>query len=384
MRRQAGEGTIIQRKDGRFEARITIGRTPEGKQVYRSFYGKTAEEVAAKLDEARQRRAGGIVLTGKRHTVAKHLRAWLATLETKVDGGELEVSTFRRYRQIVENNLIPLIGSIALTELTPTHVEQMYGEARAKGLSQRTVSHLRAVLRTSLRQAERDGHIARNVASLASPPKVRRTHRPVLTGDQVDRLLSGSKDEPLHALWRLTVLTGMRQGELLGLRWQDVDLEGASLRIEHALKRDRAGCLTLGQTKTEQSRRHIGLGAGTVAVLRAHKARQNEDRLRVGDAWHDEDYVFARPNGQPLYGTLVHRKWVALSERLGLPKIAFHDLRHTAASHMLAGGIDLALVSEQLGHSTIRLTRDTYIHVMPDQMRQVADRMEVRFGGGAG
>ena len=375
MRRRAGEGTVIRRKDGRYEARITIGRSPDGRQVYKSFYGKTEDDVAAKLAEAQQRRAGGIVLAGKRHTVAKYLRAWLVAAEPR-----LRQSTHRRYRQIIENNLIPILGSVALAELTPKNVETMYAEA--KHLSPRTRHHMRAVLRNALEDALRDGHVMRNVARLARLPGVSRSRRPFLGAEDVKRLVIGARDDELHALWLLAVGTGMRQGELLGLRWSDIDLEAGRLAVEHSLQRDSAGRLVLAPTKTEQSRRGIAIGAATVTVLRGHKARQNEMRLRAGgDVWGDGGYVFTRADGRPLDGTAVHHRWVSLSKRLGLPRITFHDLRHTAASHMLAGGIDLKLVSEQLGHSTIRLTADTYAHVLPDQMRQIADAMDVLIAG---
>lgn len=353
VRRENGSGSIRHRKDGRWEARL---RLDSGRM--RSYYARTEKEARAKLDAARRDLDIGIVLAGPRLTVAHYLRDWLIVSRTRI-----RPSTHRRYVGIVERNILPVIGHLSLVKLTPTAVERMCADALAS-LSPRTVHHMRAVLRTALARAVKHGLVARNVAALADPVRVPHTDRPVLTPEQALALLRAVSADRLAALYWLAVSTGLRLGELMALRWSDVDLEAGTLRVSHAAR----------EAKTEGSARSLGLPAAVIPVLRRHAAEQEMERRVAGPDWHDRGLVFTRPDGQPLYGTLVHREWRHWRKVIGA-QVRFHDLRHSAASLMLAQGSDVKEIQVVLGHSNIRTTAETYTHVLPDMKRAVAERM---------
>jgi integrase len=249
----------------------------------------------------------------------------------------------------------------------------MLEDAVASGLSPQTAGHIRAVLRTALNRAERYGLIVRNAAADAYPIKIRRRERAVLHVSQVETLLSGIRGEPLEALYALAISTGMREGELLGLRWRDIDLDTGTVQVEEQLQRIE-GRLERVPTKTAASKRAIGIPLAVISILRRHRARQSEERLP-----QDDGYVFARHDGQPLYPELVIKKWHALTDRLGLPRLTFHDLRGTAASHMHALGAELKVIQAALGHTDGRTTMNLYTHALPDGLRANADRMNVLF-----
>ena len=181
--------------------------------------------------------------------------------------------------------------------------------------------------------------------------------------------------------WPLALTTGMRQGELLALRWQDVDLDNGALAVRRTLTRDRAGRVTIGEPKSASGRRSIALDSATVAALRRHKASQNARRLQWGEAWQDADLVFDRGDGALLYHGVARDSFRRAAKRLGLPPIRFHDQRHTAATLMLAGGVHPKIVQERLGHSTVAMTLDRYSHVSMDMQRDAAERLERALGG---
>jgi integrase len=247
----------------------------------------------------------------------------------------------------------------------------------AAGLSPRTVLHLRAVLRRALNQACRWGLLARNVATFVQPPRVPHHEVQPLSVDEAGALLRHISGDRLEALYVLAMATGMRQGELLGLRWDDVDLSARSLAVRTALHR-RGGSPALVEPKSARGHRTIPLPDIAVSALRAHKVRQAEDRLLAGSRWRGEPWglVFTSTVGTPLDGTAVTHRFQRLLASAGLPKQRFHDLRHAAASYMLAGHVPMRVVMETLGHSDIRLTANTYSHLAPALAREAADRMD--------
>lgn len=355
MRRANGTGNVYLRSDGRWEARLTLG-SQDGRQLRRSFFGHSEEEAAAKMEAARRDLDVGLILAGPRLTVARYLRDWLVVSELRV-----RPSTFRRYRQLVENNILPAIGHIPLMKLTPTAVERMLADARNAGLSPRTAHHMRAVLRTGLRRAMKHGLIRTNPAELADPPKVEQRERPVLSPDEVRSLLQAVTGSRYEALYWLAVLTGLRKGELLALRADDVDLDAGSLRV-------RSG-------KTAKARRQIGLPASLLPILRRHKAQQEMDRRVSRDGWTDSGLLFTRDDGQALYGTLVHRDWDRVRAELGRPDVHWHDLRHSANTLMASLGISTRDRMTIMGHANSRMTEDVYNHSLPEGLRDAADRI---------
>jgi len=365
-RRANHEGTIYKRQDGRWVASVTL---PGGKR--KSFYGQTRQEVAQKLTVGLKARLDGVPLPSEQLKVRRYLQEWLQGAQPTV-----RPSTWRRYEQLLRVHALPTLGTLPLARLEPRHVQRLYADCLAQGLAPATVRQLHAVLHRALGQAVKWGTVARNVAALVSPPRVKRHEIMPLSAVQARTLLESAQGDRFEALYVLALTTGMRLGELLGLRWQDVDLAAGMLQVRHTLLRIRDG-LQLTEPKTARSRRHIALAPSAVDALRHHRSRQATVRLRLGQVWEDHDLVFANEIGKPVEaGNLLRRSFWVLLEKAELPHIRFHDLRHTAATLLLQQSVHPKVVSELLGHSSIGLTLDTYSHVIPDMQQQAVAAMD--------
>jgi integrase len=241
------------------------------------------------------------------------------------------------------------------------------------------VLYVRGVLRRALNEALRWGLVARNVATLVQPPRVRRYEISPLDAEQAQRLLTAIRGDRLEALFSVALAVGLRQGEALGVRWQDVDLDAGVLRVRHALQAV-DGQLMLVEPKTTRSRRTIQLPSLAVGALREHRARQSVERTLAGDAWTDQDFVFTSQLGRPLHGATVTHRFQQLLAAAGLPRQRFHDLRHGCATLLLAQGVSPRVVMDVLGHSAITLTLNTYSHVVPALQTEAARRMDAALG----
>lgn len=335
-----------------------------------------SRELLAELKELRDR---GAPANARNATLGRYLETWLADVR-----GSLAPATWRKHESIVRTGLTPALGAIRLSDLS-------VGDARrylAQGtLGAQTLRHHRATLRRALADAVRDGLIPRNVAALAEPPRMTARRRQYLDGEQARRLIDGTRDDRYHALWTLALTTGMREAEMLGLRWSEVDLPGATVHVSRTLHRTKPGDpdydprdpWTLRPPKTDKSRRTIPLTAVATDALQAHRLRQSEERLAAGKGGK-EGLVFTTPAGQPIHGSNLLPVLYGHLERLGLPRVTIHDLRHSAASVLLAQGVPLAVIAAILGHSTIRVTADLYAHVVPALSRDAADRMQGAVG----
>jgi integrase len=365
-RRGHGEGSIFKRKDGRWAAAISL---PSGRRKY--LYAKTRQEVARKLTQALRAVQDGIPLPPERQSLGSYLREWLESV-----GPSLRPRTWERYEQYVRLHIVPHLGRIALARLTPAHLQRLYAQKLEAGLSPTTVAHLHAVLHRALAQAERWGLVARNVAALVTPPRPARREMKALSPEEARRFLEAAQGERLHAFYVLALTTGMRLGELLALRWRDVDLERGVLQVRATLQRTRDG-YTFAEPKTERSRRQVVLSPLAAEALRAHRLRLLEERLRLGEAWEDHDLVFPNEVGRPLDpANVTHRSFQRILRRAGLPHIRFHDLRHTTATLLLGQGVHPKVVADMLGHSTISITLDLYSHSTPALHRQAALALE--------
>jgi integrase len=267
-------------------------------------------------------------------------------------------------------------GVVALTKLAPQQVQALYSAKRAGGLSPTTVRHLHALLHHALDQALRWDLVARNVTDLVDAPSMSRKDVEALTPDQARALLAEARGDRLEALYVVAVHTGMRQGELLALRWRDVALDVGLLHVRSNLERAEVG-VRMGTPKTARSRRTIKLSATSVEALREHRSRQDEERLARADAWTDHDLVFPNTVGKPMDGIhLLRREFVPLLERAGLPRVRFHDLRHTAATLMRRAGANVEVVSEMLGHADPTTTIRIYSHVQPGMQQSAVDALD--------
>jgi len=334
--------------------------------------------VSAKLTTALKAKQDGLPIVSDQETVRTYLESWLVTVEPSV-----RPQTFRRYEQYVRLHSIPVIGSVRLSRLTPEHLQRLYSNRISAGLSPMSVRHLHAVLHNALGHAARWGKVARNVADLVSPLRAARLEMRTLSPEQARRLLDAAQGDRLEALYVLALTTGMRQGECLALRWQDVDLDGAVLSVTATLQRTKDG-FALQEPKTARSRRQIVLTRHAVNALRQHRARQLEERLRC-PYWQETDLEFTTYVGTPIEArNLMRREFYPLLERAGLPAIRFHDLRHSAATLMLGSGVHPKVASEMLGHSQIAVTLDLYSHVTPTMQAQAAEAMDALLASGSG
>ncbi|MDP9224647.1 MAG: site-specific integrase [Actinomycetota bacterium] len=338
--------------------------------------GRTRKEAADKLSELLRAQAETRPIPSQREKVGPFLRRWLDDIAKPT----LRASTYSSYDDILVVHLIPGLGHIAIAKLTPAEVQAFLNRKLASGLSPRRVQYIHAVLRRALRTAERWGMVSRNVAKLVDPPRVPKHEIHPLSPEQARRLIEAAADDRYRALYVTALGTGLRQGELLGLRWEDVDLGAGRLGVRHSLA-NVGGTLTLLEPKTERSRRLVMLPDAVIAALRAHRTRQRMERLVAGSRWVDSGHVFTTTIGTPLHAATVTRTFQAALERAGLPRSRFHDLRHAAATFLLAQGMTLEDVKQLLGHSSITLTSNTYGHLLEQRQRQVAQAMDVVLGG---
>jgi integrase len=365
-KRGNSEGSITKRSDGRWEARVTL---PGGKR--KSFYAKTRQEVARRLAEVLRDRDRGLPIVGERQTTAQFLTSWLGIVQSTIGLG-----TWKTYEEIVRLHLVPTLGAVPLGKLTPQHVQTLYAQKLDAGLSTTTVHHIHAVLHRALESAVALDLVVRNVADRVTAPRMRRHEMEVLSPEQSKIFLEAIADDPLEALYMLALTTGMRQGELLGLKWRDIDLDAGWLHI-HATVRKLRGNFIFAAPKTKRSRRGVALTALAIEALRHHRNRQTQKRAVVGAAWQENDLVFPDATGRPMDGKyMLKHCFRPLLRRAGLPPIRFHDLRHTAATLLLGQGIHPKVVAEMLGHTTITITLDTYSHVLPEMQREATVKLD--------
>ena len=362
-KRGNGEGSIHRRKNGGWCAQFVV-HTAEGPKR-RTFYGKTRREVDEKLTKAKADRESGLVLETGNPRLGDYLERWLVDSVRDT----VRIKTFKGYDAAVRLHITPSLGKIKVKNVTPTHLRTLYREKLDAGLSARTVQLVHVTVRKALGQATKDGLIPRNVAEVVDAPRVVNKQMQPLTSEQSRVLMEAAKGDRHEALYVLAVTTGLRRGELLGLKWEDIDREAAVLRVRRALAFD---ARTLVEPKTAKSRRGVRLTSYSLEALKAHRERQlNERRSRDG-LWRDHRLVFPSRVGTPLNPeNLVKRSFKPLLERAGLPSLRFHDLRHTCATLLLSKGVNPKIVQEMLGHANISVTLDTYSHVLPD-MQEVA------------
>lgn len=367
-RRGHGEGAIYQRKgDGRWVAAMIL---PSGKR--KALYGKTRKEAADKLKHAVNDLDNGLDLEAGRQTVAQYLDKWLAASVKP----SVKVKTYEGYESIVRVRVAPRMGRKQLAKLTALDLQSLYTELAESGLSARSVHHTHRVLHRAFVQAVRWNLIVRNPCDGAQGPRATRSEMKVWTPEQADAFLIATRQHPAHALYMLALTTGMRQGELLGLKWADVDLGAGTLAVRRSLQRQRGAGLVFEEPKTARSRRSIRLSQRAIDALRAHSDRQTFDRRMAGSEWNARDLVFCHASGEPLdpsYQTTIFKKAIAA---VGAPPIRFHDMRHTAATLLLSRGVHVKLVSEMLGHATIVLTLDVYSHLIPAMHGDAAAAMD--------
>jgi len=355
-------------------ARYTV-QTPSGRKR-KVIYAKSHEEARRKLTEALAARDRGIAYDSEGLTVGEYLARWL---EDSVRGS-VKVNTYQSYASLVRLHVCPTLGSTKLSAITPAHVQGLYRQKLDDGPAPKTVKYIHTTLHRALKQAVRWGLVPRNAAAEADPPRVVTPEMRPLSPVQARTLLQAARGNRLEALYVLAVTTGMRQGELLGLAWEDWDLQAGVVRVRRTLTLAKGGP-HLTEPKTKGSRRQIRLTASAVEALERHWARQESEGAARGHGWNTLGLVFCTRRGTPVRRDNLHDKhWKPLLGRAGLPDIRFHDLRHTCATLLLTKGVHPKIVSETLGHSSVSITLDTYSHVIPGMGDAAARAMQDTLG----
>ena len=367
-----GEGSVYQRKsDGRWVGQYKDHTIPGGKVRY--VYAKTQQEALKKLKEEMARAEKGIIPESGSTTLGKYLDWWLENIVRN----EVAHRTYHNYRSQVRNHILPALGKKKLKMLKLDDLENLYRSMSNSGLSSATIRYVHAVLRKALEKAMVRGLVSRNVAEGASLPRLDRKESKTLTPEEVKRFLKAANGDPLEALYVISVTCGLRQGELLGLRWEDVDLEAGTLKVRRQLQRSRDGSGMISVPTKNKKNRVIRLGTATVEALKVHRERQGKQIESARGHWRDPEVVFASTIGSPLDpSNLVGRSFKPLLKRAGLPEIRFHDLRHACATLLLSKAVSVKVVQEILGHSSVSVTMDVYSHVLPDMQEKAAVVMD--------
>lgn len=366
-RRGKNEGTLYQRPNGRWRAQVCI----DGSRA--SFTADSKAECQAWLRKMLDQAGQGWNYAGGKMTLGEYLQVWLENSRAS-----LRLKTHDQYRRTVEKHILPLIGNIRLKDLRPECVERLYASLLKFGSGVRTVRIVHAVLHRSLEKAVRYGLILRNPTDGAALPQYKHAEMMVLDEIQVSQLLVAAKGSRHEALYHLAVTTGMRMGELFGLRWSDLHWVSGRIYVRRQVQYVPGHGWSFVEPKTRSGRRTIKLGEGVLHALREHLERQQRERDTARERWLDHDLIFPSKSGTPMDPSNLRLDFTHVLQQAGLPKIRFHDLRHTAASLMLNHGIPVIVVSKMLGHSKPSITMDIYGHLyneMQDEAAQLMDEL---------
>jgi integrase len=352
-----------------------VVHTAEGRKR-RTIYGKTRQEVAEKLARSVADRNGGLTFDAGGLTVGEYLDRWLSDSVKDT----VRQRTYERYEQIARLHIKLALGRIKLKTLTPVHVRALYREKLDAGLAPRTVQYIHVTLQKALSQAVADGLIPRNAGvSVKAPRPVKKEIKP-LSLEQARDFLKAARGDRFEALYVLAMHCGLREGELLGLRWEDLDLDAGTIAVRRTLSETRAGHRF--EPPKNGKGRTIRLTAGATDALKRHRAEQNAESLKLGELWEDHGLIIPNRVGKTKNAkALVARSFKPILKRAGLPRyVRLHDLRHTCATILLKMGQHPKFVQELLGHDNIGITLDTYSHVLPGMGDGLADAMDEALG----
>ena len=360
-RRGKGDGSIYHRRDGRWVAVYEHG-SGAGRRNRHYLYGKTRSEVRDKLRKAQAKQEEGSSISDARQRVEQFVLDWLDAVRA-----EVRERTWQRYCQYMRLHFLPAVGGMRLSDLSARDLDKLYAKCLVT-LSPTTVRHLHMVIHRVLESAVKQGLLARNVANAAHRPRATRREFRTLSSEEVTRLIAASSTTRWEPLIVTAVLTGLRLGELLALRWRDIDFTLQQLSVRGTLRRAGNEGLVVDEPKTSKSRRSVSLSAPVVHALKElHETEEMAHPIDSGD------FVFTTKERGPLDPNNVWRAFKGLLAEAELPNVRFHDLRHTAATLLLEGGVNPKVVSEMLGHSSVTVTLDVYSHVSQTLHREAAD-----------
>lgn len=390
-RRPNGASSVYKGVDGRWHGRVTVGVKDDGTPDRRHVSGKTQAAVIAKVRKLeRERDSGGVPKAGQRWTVASWLTYWVENIAAPT----VRENTLAGYRVAVNHHLVPGVGAHRLDRLEPEHLEKLYAQMIRNGSKPATAHQAHRTIRTALGEATRRGHVGRNAAALAKPPRLSEQEIEPYTVEEVQRLLETAAGRRNSARWAIALALGLRQGEVLGLRWEDLDLAEGLLRIRRARMRPKYahGCggtcgrqagycpqrqqtrPDVDEAKSKAGRRVVGLPDELVELLRQHQAAQESERERARQLWHEGSWVFTTPTGRPINPNTDYREWKLLLREAGLRDARLHDARHTAATVLLILGVPERAVMGLMGWSHSAMAA-RYQHLTNRVQRDIAKRI---------
>jgi integrase len=375
-------GHISKRGKRSWELKFDISPDPvtEKRRTRRHTVRGSRRDAELKLAALVTENAKGDYVDTSKTTVAEFIDRW----QRDWAASHVSAKTFERYAELLRNHVAAHIGTVHLQKLRPVDLNELYGrllrgDENNRPLAPRTVGHVHRVLHRALGHANRWGLVQQNIAAVVSPPRVASTEIELLTPAQAQTVLRKLEGRSVYPILVVALATGMRRGELLALRWGDVDLDGASLRVEQSLEQTKAG-LSFKSPKTRHGRRSISLPPSAVTVLRDHWKAQQEQRLKLGMGKAPADaLVFATWEGKPRSPNSLTKEWGEAIRATKLPRVTLHSLRHTHASHLIASGLDVLAISRRLGHGSPTITLGVYGHLFPNKDDRAADAIEATF-----
>ena len=371
-RRANGEGSLRKRSDGRWEGRYTVGRDPKtGKLIYKNVLGKTQAEAREKLKKAIADSDKVDVVKAEQYTVGQWMEVWFENYAKL----KVRPSSHQTYRGYLDHHIKPYIGKIPLNKLTSLDLQKLYkklltggrvdrieSKRQPKGLSPKTVRNINQIISSALELAKAQKLILSNPTESCALPKVEHREMKTLTQEQLSAFLQEAKATGVYEMYYIELATGLRRGELLGLKWKDVDFANGTIRVQRQVARIN-GEIVEAPLKTKNSYRTVTIGPDAVGILKEQKEKT------------EDEYVFPSPNGGPISPDSVNHMLQRVLRRAGLPQVRFHDLRHTFATLALQNGVDIKTVSGMLGHYSAGFTLDTYTHVTTPAQREAANTM---------
>jgi len=366
-RRGNNEGTIFQISSGKWRAQVSV----QGKRL--SFYGQTRKECQDWIKETSRKIDDGLTYKGSKTTLKQFILEWLTMKSTT-----LEPETLKQYKHFALDYIIPELGNIILINLRADQIQTMYNLYIENGIGLRSIEYTHSVFRGCLNHAVKLNILSKNPTDGADPPKPKPEEIIVLNENQIQSfMITVQSLQPEHyALYKLALTTGMRKGEILGLKWEDFDWDRRTLTIKRQLKKESNKGFYFSSPKSKAGIRTIKLGEGIITTLRNHYRLKIQQRPEFRPEWREVELVFSREDGSPIRYRWFYKGYKKLLKTAGLPEMTFHGLRHTAATQMLVNGIDILTVSKRLGHSKPSVTLDTYGHMIPGPQDKAAALMD--------
>ncbi len=361
---------------------VELPRTPDGKRRQKRRGGfKTKREAEIEQNKILKELYQGTYTQPSDETLAEYVECWLEDYVKSQN----KLSTHSSYEYLLKTHVIPELGNIPLARLQPAQIQQLYSQKLTSGrkdgqggLSPTTVKRIHVVLNHALKTAVKWRKISLNPADAVTPPRETREEMKCWTAEQASKFLEIVDNQTYRALYTLALLTGLRRGELLGLRWQDVNLEEQSLAVNQSIVRLHSGEIVVQTPKTKQSARTVPLTELAVSTLKEHRRLQAEHRLSLGSEYQNNDLVFASETGTPIHPGNLLRNFKKAIEKANVPAIRFHDLRHSFSSWLIEEGQELVVISRMLGHSSISVTADIYAHITTRTMKEAVDPLDAK------